>query len=146
MKKGITISFDIDGKGIIEKRRGKLTIDEIVDAIASDWRYHGYYAICLKVNDTTIGGNGMFYEEPVGDKVELLPVYGNDSCPFCESLTPPFDFCPECGKTLKSRNQRRKAITYTFVWVVYMFKTHRGGLHPRRVVRGEAQRMSAENA
>ena len=72
MKKGIEVYTDYDKSGRwrlnIEKRRGKLTLEEIKEA-AREWEWD-YYLLVLDCfhdeNDITYGA-----EAPVGDRAEL---------------------------------------------------------------------------
>lgn len=71
MKKGIEVYSDYDKTGrwqlIIEKKRGKLTLDEIREA-ARDWEYDFYLLVldCFHDEDVPYG-----CDLPAGDRAEL---------------------------------------------------------------------------
>lgn len=111
MKKGITIigGYDHHDRSIviITKRRGKLTLDEIEDALryGAGNQYCGHYAILLNCSAATLGGSGYFDEDmPKGDEVSLYPLDEGETCPVCDSLTPPYNYCPVCGTSWKDCN------------------------------------------
>ena len=114
MKRGISAHWDYDRKDkmvlVIEKKRGKLTLDEIQDAILhpdenlrnSPISSYGWYTIILNCNegvDMPTWGDSL--EEKPGDIAILYPVNDSDDCPVCGRLTPPFQYCPECGHDLR---------------------------------------------
>lgn len=109
MKRGITVRGDYDfhdrSVTIVEKSRGKLTIDEIEDALRTNDRglYCGNYVLLLRCGEATLGGSGWDdYEEPKGDSVALYAVGEADECPVCSRLVPPYQYCPECGSNWDS--------------------------------------------
>lgn len=71
MKKGIVASADRDASGrwilVIEKKRGRLTLDEIKEA-ARDWEWDFYLLVldCFHDEDVAYG-----YDAPQGDRVTL---------------------------------------------------------------------------
>lgn len=72
MKKGIEISCEWDASGhevtVVRKERGKLTLDEIREAVTS-WGDQDYYGLVLKCID---GDMLQYYEDDLkGDCVEL---------------------------------------------------------------------------
>lgn len=104
MKQGITITGNYDWHDrrliTVNKRRGKLTVEEIAEALrySEDQIYCGHYVIILNCSEATIGGSGYFFDDvPQGDAVDLYPVEEGEYCPVCGKFTPPFDFCPTCG-------------------------------------------------
>lgn len=106
MKRGITVRGDYDFHDryvvVVEKARGKLTLDEIEDALRTNDRgaFCGNYVIMLRCGESTIGGSGWdIYEDLKGDTVQVYPVDGEDTCPVCAKLTPPYPYCPECGSS-----------------------------------------------
>lgn len=107
MKQGITIVGGYDRHDLniltIKKRRGKLTLAEIEDALrySEGSLYCGHYVIFLNCSEATIGGDGYFDDEPQGDAVDLYPIEEGEFCPVCGKLTPPFNYCPTCGTSWK---------------------------------------------
>ena len=104
MKQGITITREYDHHDRpvvrITKRRGKLTLEEVSDLLRTEgWgEWNGYYAIVLNCSEGTLGGNGLYgYEEPKGDALDLYPLENFGDCPVCGQMTPPFQYCPNCG-------------------------------------------------
>lgn len=73
MKKGIEVYPDYDAgnrwKLVIEKKRGKLTLDEIREA-AREYEYD-YYLLVLDCFHDQNDEQYYYYETPLGDKVEL---------------------------------------------------------------------------
>ena len=71
MKKGIEVYTDYDKTNrwrlVIEKKKGKLTIEEIKEA-AREWEYDFYLLVldCFHDEDVPYG-----YDLPKGDRVEL---------------------------------------------------------------------------
>lgn len=91
----------------ITKKRGKLTLDEIEDLLRYEngQSWCGHYIILLNCSEATLEGSSWFVEEePKGDVVYLHKIEGDDSCPVCGQLTPPFDYCPSCGTTWKDNS------------------------------------------
>ncbi len=111
MKQGITIDcgYHWHDRNIltVKKRRGKLSLAEIEDALrySEGQLYCGHYAILLNCSEATIGGNGCFDDEPQGDAADLYPVEEGEFCPVCGKLTPPFNYCPTCGTSWKDCNK-----------------------------------------
>lgn len=108
MKQGITITREYNYRDIltvrIQKRRGKLTLNEIEDLLRYEDRqaWCGHYAILLNCSEATLGDCGDFLDgEPKGDVVVLYPVEEGDYCPVCGELAPPFLYCPSCGTSWK---------------------------------------------
>lgn len=108
MKQGITITREYDHHDRpvvrITKRRGKLTLEEVSDLLRTEgWgEWNGYYAIVLNCSEGTLGGNGLYgYEEPKGDALDLYPLENFGDCPVCGQMTPPFQYCPNCGASWK---------------------------------------------
>lgn len=105
--KGITLEWDNDCRGnsvlLVRKSRGRLTLDEITEALRYEkhGQYCGRYAIMVNASENTCGTGWMDEIEPKGDVVELYQVAGEDDCPVCGKLTPPFEYCPHCGEPWK---------------------------------------------
>ena len=105
MKRGIKIegAYDRHDNVVVRitKSRGRLTLDEIEDALryGDGQRWCDHYAILLNCSESTVGGNGLydFEEPPVGDTVDLYPIDDGEMCPICGNFTPPFTYCPTCG-------------------------------------------------
>ena len=104
MKRGIEMSWVYDYMNRpavkIEKKRGKLTLDEIEDLLRyEDGRqYCGHYAILLNCSEATLDGGGLYLEEDrKGDVALLYQIEHGETCPVCGKHTPPFEYCPNCG-------------------------------------------------
>lgn len=105
MKKGISLSGGYDDTGTytvtIKKRRGKLTLDEIEDAIRdAGIDYYGYYALLLNLNEGALEGPCYWYGDPPGDSVVLYRIEDGENCPVCQKVTPLLTYCPHCGEKL----------------------------------------------
>ena len=105
--------WDSDFRGnsvmLLSKKRGHINISEITDWLfhADGGAHHGIWAVLLKCDDETYGGNGLWCDdEPEGDCVELVPLESGDTCPLCGKVLPVFDFCPECGAELNPQSKK----------------------------------------
>ncbi len=104
MKKGITVEQEYTESGamraIVRKSRGKLTVEEIQDALRESVVESGggcyHFVVIIKATEDT-GYQGWMDDEDRGDTVELWEIFEGDTCPVCGQLTPPFDNCPNCG-------------------------------------------------
>ncbi len=108
MKRGIEMSWEYDYKDRpvlrIEKKRGKLTMEEIEDLLRYEegQRYCGHYAIILNCSEATVDGGGLYLEEDQkGDVVSLYQIEDGETCPVCGVYSPPFEYCPNCGTAWK---------------------------------------------
>ena len=108
MKRGIEMSWEYDYKNRlvlrIEKKCGKLTLDEIEDLLRYEdgQKWCGHYAILLNCSEATVDGGGLYLEE--GQKGDVVPLYQieyGETCPVCGKYTPPFEYCPNCGAAWK---------------------------------------------
>ena len=93
---------DIHGNSIliVEKARGKITVDELAKFLLYDFRIYGHYVIHINASETCAGGNGWYFEEPKGDSQFVYQVEPDGICPICTKLSPP-DYCPGCGEKIK---------------------------------------------
>lgn len=112
MKRGIEMSWVYDYKDRlalqIEKKRGKLTLDEIEDLLRYEdsQKWCGHYAILLNCSEATVDGGGLYLEEgQKGDVVALYKIEDGETCPVCGKYTPPFEYCPNCGTAWKDMDQ-----------------------------------------
>lgn len=112
MKRGIEMSWIYDYKDRlalqIEKKRGKLTLDEIEDLLRYEdgQKWCGHYAILLNCSEATVDGGGLYLEEgQKGDVVALYKIEDGETCPVCGKYTPPFEYCPNCGTAWKDMDQ-----------------------------------------
>lgn len=129
MKKGTTIKWasDIHDKSVvlIEKRRGHLTVDEIIDILQHEngGAWNDRYVILMNCSEETVGGNGMFLEEPVGDSVELYRLEPETDCPVCGRMLPPFEYCPSCGNNWRDMEngveKRLSSIRQEAAWEIH---------------------------
>lgn len=104
MKRGIRLEYDSEnGRLFVIKAKGKLTLDEITDAIL-DARDYGHYVIILNCNDTVRECAGWDDDyEPKGDSCALYPIDEYEKCPVCDQVTPLLEYCPECGHKLTAK-------------------------------------------
>ena len=109
MKRGIKITREYENgfSGVcIQKSRGKLTLDEIQEALhygGTNNQFCGRYVLLFNATENTIGGNGLWLEqEQKGDSVLLYELDESSDCPVCGKLTPPYEYCPNCGERWKS--------------------------------------------
>ena len=107
MKRGISLTGGYDDTGIytvtIEKKRGKLTLDEIEDAIRDAGAdYFSHYALLLNLNEGAMEGPGYWFEEAQGDRALLYRIEDGEKCPVCQKVTPLLTYCPYCGEKLSA--------------------------------------------
>lgn len=107
MKRGIRLEYDSDrGCVYVTKKKGKLTLDDITEAIM-DAQDYGHFAIILNCSMAAADGVGFWDEdEPEGDVCTLYPIDEYEKCPVCDQVTPLLEYCPECGARLKQRDDR----------------------------------------
>lgn len=88
---------------ILEKKRGKLTFQEVQEFLLYEGNgtFNGHYAIYIRATESMCGGSGWLDEEEKGDVIELYLIEDNEDCPICGKVTPIFQYCPECGASLK---------------------------------------------
>ena len=105
-KRGIKLEYDGERNRIyVTKKKGKLTLDDIIDAVL-DARDYGHYAIILNCSMAAADGGDYWDDEPEGDVCVLYPIDEYEKCPICEQVTPLLEYCPECGAPLKQRNTK----------------------------------------
>lgn len=97
--------MDVHGQSVllIEKKRGKLNLDEIGDFLrySPGGIYQGHYVAIINATEATCGASGWMDDEtPQGDAVELYKVEDGETCPVCQHEAPSFQWCPECGASL----------------------------------------------
>jgi hypothetical protein len=80
---------------LVTKTRGKLTLDEIEEALKAKG-LEGWFCIVLRVADEDTY-TGWELEEPKGDMVYVSFIDEACDCPVCRQLTPFIGYCPECG-------------------------------------------------
>nr|DAU50070.1 MAG TPA: putative cytoplasmic protein [Caudoviricetes sp.] len=104
---------DIYGNSLllVRKNRGKLNLDEVLDAIRYDWRIQGHYVMILNATEATCGvGWDLFGEEKKGDEWELYKVEEGEKCPVCNKVSPLMQYCPECGHELLEKHIEDRGI------------------------------------
>lgn len=86
---------------ILTKSRGKLTVAEIGEFLQRypHGVFQGNWCIIIQAGEDTCAAG--WYEEPKGDAVELYQLGQGDNCPVCGQLVPNYQWCPECGASLK---------------------------------------------
>lgn len=90
MKRGISVKDDFDTAGNIfyriTKKRGKLTLDEIREALTEEV-CEDYYFIVMKAID--VGGVQFDEDDPKGDEVDVYEkdcIFKGFACPLCGAL------------------------------------------------------------
>lgn len=84
---------------VLEKSRGKFTLDQIEEFLRYNSSFQGNWAVILRCGEQTCGGSGWGDEiEPKGDVVSLFQLGEGETCPVCSEFMPP-EYCPHCGKT-----------------------------------------------
>ena len=87
---------------LITKSRGKLSQDDIIDAMNREELY-GNYVLVIKANGEPRGADGCWNGgiEPKGDTAVIYPVDDEfNECPVC-GYDPYKDNCRHCGKDLR---------------------------------------------
>ena len=110
MKRGISVEWEPNDVLVIRKARGKLALEEIEDVLrygchGISGSLNGNYALIFHCSEETCGGNGMYgpdYEEREGDSVRLHQLDNYGTCPVCNEMLPPHNYCPHCGKEWKN--------------------------------------------
>ena len=82
----------------ISKTRGRLTLDDIEEALKRTGGDDGFYMIVLNIRQDSYTGWEMGEEK--GDSVIVQYIYEGEPCPLCAEITPPMYYCPHCGKKL----------------------------------------------
>ena len=111
MKRGIEMRWEYDYNDLmvlrIEKKRGKLTLDEIEELLRyeDEQRYCGHYAILLNCSEATVDGGGLYLEE--GQKGDVVPLYQSrmGKPARCAASTRRCEYCPSCGTAWKGMDQ-----------------------------------------
>lgn len=111
----INIQWDEDIYGnsllLIQKNRGKLNLDEVVDTLRYDWRLQGHYVMILNATEATCGADWDFFEEEKkGETWELYRVEEGEKCPVCNKISPLMQYCPECGQELIKKEDAERGI------------------------------------
>jgi len=98
---------DLRGNDVLiaRKKRGKISIPELREAMQDDWKYQGScWAVLFKVY-TDGGYSGWNDEElPKGDVLELYRIDDYESCPVCTDALV-VNYCPHCGERIKEEAQ-----------------------------------------
>lgn len=82
---------DIYGNSLllVQKNRGKLNLDEVVDALRYDWRLQGHYVMLLNATEATCGADWDFFEEEKkGDTWELYRVEEGENARYATKCHP----------------------------------------------------------
>ena len=89
---------------LIRKRRGCITVDEIIRFMNEDKQYNAFagmlWVIMGRVNGPEYLYDGYSDNDNPGDVVELLMMGDEDHCPVCSTLRKAVQYCPECGHQL----------------------------------------------
>lgn len=104
---------DIYGNSLllVQKNRGKLNLDEVVDALRYDWRLQGHYVMILNATEATCGADlDFFEEEKKGETWELYKIDEGEKCPVCNKVSPLLHYCPECGQELTPKEIEERGI------------------------------------
>ena len=101
-KRGISIeASDRIGIYTVRKKKGKLTVKEIQDAM-NNAGFEGVAIIAIRM---IAGGDGWFDEEPEHDAVDVQMIDEYSDCPICRQMIPTYIYCPECGAKLREVEQ-----------------------------------------
>lgn len=81
----ISIEWDEDIYGnsllLVRKNRGKLNLDEVLDAIRYDWRIQGHYVMILNATEATCGVGGICLERRRRERMGTLPRWKKEKKP-----------------------------------------------------------------
>lgn len=111
VKLNIEWSEDIYGKSIllVSKKRGKLSVEEVGDALRYNQHLQGNYIMFIQAGEVTCEGSGWIDElENKGDTWELYKLEEYEKCPVCNHELPTRQYCPECGHPLNGVGQEEK--------------------------------------
>lgn len=95
---------------IISKKRGKLNLEEVGDFLrySPSGRFQGHYVAVINATEATCGAQWGFDETPQGDTWEFYQVEEGERCPVCSRITPPHQYCPECGAELSEHGKKNE--------------------------------------
>lgn len=96
-------TYDIYGKRIIRatKKRGKITIDEIQEAMRKD-RIEGVFCIVFGEGCDTYQWDGYDNDDTID-----VQIVEHEGCPICGRDEAIIRYCPNCGEFVNSRRQLR---------------------------------------
>ena len=101
----ITFKWDKNYRGndilIAQKKRGKISITEIREALRGDYRYQGVWVVIIKAQEDSGYQGWGDIDEPQGDILELYRVVDDDQCPICAATFLGVTHCPQCGDLLE---------------------------------------------
>ena len=99
-KSKIRFEWDGDHEGRLWaiRDKGKITFDELIEAINDGYAFQGrVFTMTFRVDQDLLEPVGWMGEnEPEGDVWELWEVEDGGRCPVCGRLVPP-QYCPNCG-------------------------------------------------
>lgn len=89
---------NVHGKSILlaKKKRGKISIPELQEAMRDDYRYEGGWAVVFVVREESGYQGWGDSEEPKGDILELHQLGEGENCPVCAAVF--VEYCPHCGE------------------------------------------------
>jgi hypothetical protein len=86
----------------VRKARGKLSMEEITDALREAEMFGGW-AVILRVGEDS-GYQGWMDEDTRGDSVFLYELEDGEQCPICASQLV-VNYCPNCGEDLRQKKE-----------------------------------------
>ena len=101
----LTWEWNRDQTGIlIRKKRGCITVDEIVRFLNEDKQYNCFagmlWVILGRVKGPEYLYDGYSDNDDPGDVVEVLLMGDENRCPVCGELRRAVQYCPDCGRQL----------------------------------------------
>ncbi|MDR1061787.1 MAG: hypothetical protein LBL83_11400 [Clostridiales bacterium] len=86
---------------VARKKRGKISIAELQEAMGKDCRYRGGWAAIFAAREESGYQGWGGGEEPKGDALELYRVEDWATCPICAAAFCGIELCPHCGMRIK---------------------------------------------
>ena len=85
---------------LAKKKRGKISVAELQEAMNYNYNYSGAWAIVFRAfEDGGYAGWGD-NQYPKGDVLELYQIGDGENCPVCAAILV-VEYCPHCGESLK---------------------------------------------
>ena len=89
---------------IVRKRRGKITVDEIIRFINEQKQYNCFAGMLWVVMGRCMGEeylyDGYADDDDPGDTLTIYLMGDDNRCPVCGELRKAVQYCPDCGRQL----------------------------------------------